>query len=108
MCPLCRVALPPGPEKVFEEATRRFMVTFKRVERGEASWSALPPAMQQDVDAAVSGWRIAANGGDEGAQYNLGQLFESGQGVAQSYAEAAKWYKRRQTKGLQMHSTSLE
>ena len=92
VCPLCRTPLPPGPEKVFEEATRCFMVVFKRVERGEASWSALPPAMQQDVDADVSGWQTAATSGDVGAQYNLGQLFDSGQGVVQDYAEAAKWY----------------
>ena len=54
-CPLCRVALPPGPEKAFEEATRRFMVVFHLVARGYATWSALPASAQKEFDAAMEG-----------------------------------------------------
>jgi hypothetical protein len=32
-CPLCRAPLPPGPDKEFEEATRRFLSVYRLVER---------------------------------------------------------------------------
>jgi len=41
MCPLCRNPLPPGPEKLHEEATGRFLAVKRRVAQGEASWSRL-------------------------------------------------------------------
>ena len=40
-CPLCRTALPPGPEKLFEEAMRIFIVVFRKVESGSTSWRTL-------------------------------------------------------------------
>jgi len=47
-CPLCRTPLPPGPGKIFEEATRRFLVIQQLVDRGNASWSALPVSTQEE------------------------------------------------------------
>ena len=41
VCPMCRVELPPGPEKLYEDATRRYFDVKRRVDRGEASWGAL-------------------------------------------------------------------
>jgi len=42
VCPMCRVELPPGPEKLHEEkAARRCVDVNRRVDRGEASWGAL-------------------------------------------------------------------
>lgn len=36
-CPLCRTPLPPGPEKVFEDALRRYLVLDRQVDRGETT-----------------------------------------------------------------------
>ena len=40
-----------------------------------------------------------AQGGDEFAQYNLGQIYEKGDGVAQNYAEAVKWFRKSAEQG---------
>ena len=37
--------------------------------------------------------RPLADQGNADAQYNLGVLYEKGQGVPQDYAEAVKWYR---------------
>ena len=99
VCPLCRIPLPPGPEKVFEEATRRYYIVSQLVERGYASWSALPASAQLEMDAVKSGWRAAADEGYTEAQYCLGFLFEDGHGVAQDPVEAARWYRKAADKG---------
>ena len=98
-CPLCRNSLLPGPEKSYEETVRRFVVVALMVERGDASWSDLPASAQQDVDATVAAWRAAADKGFAWSQFNLGMLFEGGRGVAQSDAEAARWFKKAARQG---------
>ena len=35
VCPTCRVDLPPGPEQVWEEAARRWVVLHRRYGQGE-------------------------------------------------------------------------
>ncbi len=37
--------------------------------------------------------RLAAEQGNASAQYNLGLMYDNGQGVTQDYAEAVKWYR---------------
>lgn len=49
----------------------------------------------------------AANQGDVGAQYNLGVCYENGQGVAQSYSEAASWYRKAAEQGHANAQNSL-
>ena len=90
-CPLCRKPLPAGPEKLFEEATRIYTVIARRVKRGETSWASLAVAEQRDVDKAVAKWRAAARAGHTEAQYDMGLIHLSGNGVAQDGVEAAYW-----------------
>ena len=45
--------------------------------------------MQDEIDAI----RLAAEQGDADAQYNLGTMFATGQGLPQNNAEAARWYR---------------
>nr|WP_271873207.1 tetratricopeptide repeat protein [Rubripirellula sp.] len=59
-----------------------------------------PPALTPDKQAttAVSApdfaaTKKAAESGDATAQFNLGKMYESGQGVPQDYADAMKWYR---------------
>jgi TPR repeat protein len=93
-CPLCRTPLPPGPEKLHEQAALRYLVVDRRVERGKASWGALTKDEQRELHAAVGGWRAAADQGHAGAQYSLGYMFDRGRGVAQSDVEAARWLRK--------------
>ena len=68
VCPMCRVELPLGPEKLFEEAVRRYLDVARRVDRGEVSWGALTRTQQREMDEAVRMWRGAADQGQARAQ----------------------------------------
>jgi TPR repeat protein len=53
----------------------------------------------QDYAEAVKWYRLAAAQGDASAQFNLGVMYSSGQGVLQDYAEAVKWYRLAAAQG---------
>jgi TPR repeat protein len=55
--------------------------------------SALPPP--QDIPALTA----KAEAGDAEAQFQLGAAFAKGQGITNSYAEAARWYQRAVDQG---------
>ena len=38
--------------------------------------------------------------GDATAQFNLGMLYENGEGLAQDYAEAVRWYRKAADQGV--------
>ena len=44
-----------------------------------------------DFATALKEWKPLAEGGDTDAQYNLGIMYDEGQGVPQDYQEAVKW-----------------
>ena len=46
-----------------------------------------------DYAAAIQEFRPLAEQGDAVAQYNLGLMYNDGEGVPQDYAEAVKWYR---------------
>lgn len=48
--------------------------------------------LTEDYPASARYLRLAAEAGDEAAQYQLARLYQSGRGVPQDYQEAAKWY----------------
>ena len=75
------------------------MVVDRLVERGHASWSALPKSAQQDLSSAIRGWRAAADEGLAYAQFNLGIMFEEGRGVVHSNDEAGHWYRKAADNG---------
>jgi hypothetical protein len=114
-CPLCRTPLPPGPDKLHEEATLRYLVFKRRVERGNASWGALTKDEQREIHAVVGGLRAAADQGRAEAQYNLGKMFASstsrscGRGLRPAgvgeFVEQQLWHDARRLAGG--HSDAL-
>lgn len=48
---------------------------------------------------AMKWFRLAANQGHAEAQYNLGVMYDTGDGVPQSFKEAVKWYRRAADRG---------
>ena len=48
---------------------------------------------RKDYSTAVRLFQDLAEQGNANAQYNLGNLYRTGQGVPQDYAEAARWYR---------------
>ena len=41
---------------------------------------------------AAKSWRLAADQGDPGAQFNLGIMYETGLGVSQDYVLSHMWF----------------
>jgi TPR repeat protein len=63
----------------------------------------LPPSLQAQTQAQPNGIDPAilakANAGDANAQFNIGVLYDNGQGVAQDYKQAAAWYRKAAEQG---------
>ncbi len=60
-----------------------------------------------DYATALLEFRLLANLGDDDAQYNLGLMYDKGQGVPQDYAEAMKWYRKAAAQGDAKAQTNL-
>jgi TPR repeat protein len=55
-------------------------------------------AVAASFEDALSARKLADQG-NASAQYNLGTMYEAGQGVPQDYAEAVKWYRKAAEQG---------
>ena len=53
-----------------------------------------------DYATALKEWKPLAEEGDVDAQYNLGVLYDKGDGVPQDYKEAVRWYKLAAEQGV--------
>ena len=53
----------------------------------------LAAAGSGDYETALKEWLPLAESGDPSAQFNIGLMYEAGQGVPQNDAEAVKWYR---------------
>jgi TPR repeat protein len=60
-----------------------------------------------DYVSAIRILETLAGQGNTSAQYNLGTMYASGEGVAQDYATAAKWYRLAALKGDPFAQTNL-
>ncbi len=70
-----------------------------------ADWAEVRRAFEDgDAVALVAALQPLAETGDADAQYNLGILYDTGQGVPQDYREAARWYGMA---GDQDHASAL-
>ena len=59
----------------------------------------LAAAKRGDHKRAFGLWRPLAEQGNAATQFNLGLMYEKGQGVAKSYANAVKWYRKSAAQG---------
>ena len=98
-CPLCRAELPPGPDKLFAEATERYYALDRRQQMLENPWQNMAKADRDSAVEIAASWKQAAVEGHVGAQSNLGVLYHNGQGVRQSFEEAARWYRKAADQG---------
>jgi TPR repeat protein len=60
-----------------------------------------------DYEAAYRLWSPLAEQGDAQAQYNVGWMCDNGKGVAQSTAEAVKWYEKSAAQNFAAAQTNL-
>jgi uncharacterized protein len=60
-----------------------------------------------DYETTLKEWRPLAEQGYAQAQYNVGVMYESGQGVARDYREALRWYRLAAVQGHARAQISL-
>ena len=99
---MCRAELPPGPEKLFEDAISRWLALHRRHATDDMEpWQCgdLGDADRREIDEVMGMLREAAEGGDADAQRNLGFSHEFGQGVALDESAAVKWYRKAAEQG---------
>ena len=58
-----------------------------------------------DFATALREWTPLAKQGDADAQFNLGLMYDKGQGVPQDYKTAVKWYRLAAEQGMPMPSS---
>jgi TPR repeat protein len=54
----------------------------------------LSAAQSGDFATALKEWTVLAEQGDADAQYNLGFMYDTGQGVVQNDKKAVKWWRK--------------
>ena len=64
------------------------------------AWLYASDPERPDLVKAVTYYRAAAEAGDEAAQNNLGELYETGRGVSQDATQAFSWYARAAEAGF--------
>jgi len=62
---------------------------------------------RRDYSTALKEWRPLADQGYANAQYNLGVLYEKGQGVPQDNAEAVRWWRLAAEQGVALAQANL-
>ena len=64
--------------------------------------------MTQDASKAVAWFTLSAEAGNQYAQYMLGKLYLTGQGMQQDQAQAIAWFSRSAAQGNQYAQFFLE
>ncbi len=65
-----------------------------------AGWDeGVAAAKRGDYATAIREWRPLAEQGNANAQFNLGLMYDNGQGVPQDYAKALQWWRKAAEQG---------
>eukprot|EP00613_Pedinella_sp_CCMP2098_P049147 CAMPEP_0171835698 /NCGR_PEP_ID=MMETSP0992-20121227/11141_1 /TAXON_ID=483369 /ORGANISM="non described non described, Strain CCMP2098" /LENGTH=424 /DNA_ID=CAMNT_0012451577 /DNA_START=24 /DNA_END=1298 /DNA_ORIENTATION=- len=101
VCPLCRAALSPGPEKLFEDAVRVYVTVIRQVGGDEQElWQSLTDSQQRKMAVVIDMFTSAATESYAGAQFQLGHIYHGGHGVARDPQKAAQWLRKAADQGL--------
>lgn len=92
VCPLCRTELPPGAEKLFDQAIRQFGVIARKV--ASRTTRALVAEDQESMDTILQWLREAAAQGHAAAHNTIGHMYTHGYGVAKDGERALQWYRK--------------
>ena len=100
VCPLCRAALSPGPEKLFGDAVRMYVTVIHQVGGDQqVSWQFLTDSQRQKMVMVIGMLTSAATESHARAQYQLGSIYHSGHGVALDVEKAAQWWHKAADQG---------
>jgi len=82
-------------------------VAFARSVAAGPLEDALEAAERRDYATAIRLWRPLADQGEVDAQYNLGVMYDKGQGVTRDYAVAVSWFRKAADQGSASAQVSL-
>mmetsp|Transcript_72542 Transcript_72542/g.142095 ORF Transcript_72542/g.142095 Transcript_72542/m.142095 type:complete len:240 (-) Transcript_72542:1-720(-) len=99
VCPLCRTALPAGPEQLLDDAIRTYIPLLRKVGKGRVCWQTLTASDKNTMAEVVAKLVTAADQGFAEAQDMLGILYTNGEGVKQNFEEAVKWFRQAADQG---------
>jgi TPR repeat protein len=88
-------------ETLLLDAKKAFNVIHSMADKGQITWAALPPAVKARMRSILRKFMEAANCGHARAEYNLGLIYNSGQGVRQDFKEAVNGIGKQLTKEMQ-------
>src|SRR5271165_948087 len=88
----------PVPARMLIGALMALLVTASTAVAGPFE-EAKAAYEHDDYATALSLFRTLAGQGNADAQYNLGVMYENGQGAPQNYAEAVRWYQKAAGQG---------
>ena len=71
---------------------KKMMLALLALGIGQAVWADSVPDFKETLQAAEQG--------NADAQFNLGVMYDTGQGVRQDYAQAVQWYRKAAEQGL--------
>lgn len=90
VCPLCRADLPPGAERISEEAACRYYALDRHI---HGRWDKLTKKEAVEMGEIVLLYREAASQGFDDAKFYLGEIYLQGRGVIQSDSMAAEMFR---------------
>ena len=96
-CPVCREPLPPGAEKLYDEAKQEFQRLKRQMER--RGWSNLPRKLQREWNKVIELMKQAAAQEHTTSQYDFGCAYRDGKGVPQCWRTAMKWWEQAAAQG---------
>ena len=70
---------------------KKMMVALLALGIGQAAWADDVPNFKEMLQVAEQGNAVA--------QFNLGLMYDKGQGVRQDYAQAVQWYRKAAEQG---------
>jgi hypothetical protein len=88
-------------DSFYAELARARLEELKRSRVAVVAPPATPPP------SAVAEAEKAADSGDANAMVNLGLMYENGNGIAQDYAEAVRWYRKAADAGYALGMSNL-
>lgn len=89
-------------DAMFQQAVtmRRKLMSNERIDEADSLATLTAMLLSQGKYAeAITVNRLAAAQGDPVAQYNLGDIYDNGQGVPKDWAEAFKWFRQAADQG---------
>jgi hypothetical protein len=99
-CPLCRAALPDGPQKLYDDAIQIYFAVCRNKNEGTSLHTRAASSRRNIMEEVIFMTTTAANQGHAGAQWFLGEIYHSGLlETTRDLEEAVRWTQKASDQG---------